>query len=36
MPLWKWIMLIVFGSALFLFLSQTVTDGILLGIGVFI
>jgi len=24
MPLWKWILLIVFGSALFLFLSQTV------------
>ena len=24
MPLWKWIMLIIFGSALFLFLSQTV------------
>lgn len=24
MPLWKWILLIVFGAALFLFLSQTV------------
>ena len=24
MPLWKWILLIVLGSALFLFLSQTV------------
>ena len=24
MPLWKWILLLVFGSALFLFLSQTV------------
>ena len=24
MPLWKWILLIVFGPALFLFLSQTV------------